>query len=126
MNARRRALTQHYNKLFADVEWVKTPVEKPYARSSNHNYVVRVPNRDELSVYLRERGISTSVHYIPNHFFKMYRHLEPDVPVTERVWKEILTLPLFPDMTESQVEEVVDGVKEFGRTHRITPATAAT
>jgi perosamine synthetase len=114
MNARRRELTRYYNDLFADVEWVRTPVEHEYTRSSNHNYVVRVPNRDELIVYLREHGISASVHYVPNHFYPMYKPFAAQLPVTERVWKQIVTLPLFPYMTESQVEQVVGAVRDFG------------
>ena len=114
LNARRRQLTRHYDRCFAELDWVRTPVEKAYTRSSKHNYVVRVPDRDELISYLREHGVSASVHYVPNHFYHMYRHCKADLPVTERVWKEIVTLPLFPDMTESQVEQVVDTVRAFG------------
>ena len=64
--------------------------------------------------YLREHGVSASVHYVPNHFYSMYRDCKADLPVTERVWKEMVTLPLFPDMTEAQVEQVVDAVRAFG------------
>ena len=113
MNARRRELTQYYNRLFADVEQVTTPVEHEYTRSSNHNYVVKLPGRDDLILHLREHGISASVHYTPNHLYSMYRKYEADLPVTERVAKQIITLPLFPDMTESQVEQVVEGVKSY-------------
>ena len=114
MNARRRELTHYYNQLFADVEWVRTPVEHEYTRSSNHNYVVRVPDRDEMIVFLREHGVSASVHYVPNHLYPMYRQFPARLPVTEQAWKEIVTLPLFPDMTESQVEQVVETVRDFG------------
>ena len=113
LNARRRELSRHYDGCFADLDWVRTPVEKEYTRSSNHNYVVRVPHRDEMISYLREHGVSASVHYVPNHFYAMYRDCKADLPVTERVWKEMVTLPLFPDMTEAQVEQVVDTVRAF-------------
>ncbi len=113
MNARRRELTQYYNQLFADVEQVTTPVEHEYTRSSNHNYVVKLPGRDDLILHLREQGVSSSVHYTPNHLYSMYRKYEADLPVTERVARQIVTLPLFPDMTESQVEQVVEGVRSY-------------
>ena len=125
MNARRRELTQYYHKLFADVEWVRTPVEHEYTRSSNHNYVVRVPDRDESILYLREHGVSSSVHYTPNHLYKMYKKYEANVPVTERVGKEIVTLPLFPDMTNEQVEQVVEGVRGFYASKTLAVAAKA-
>ncbi len=125
MNARRRELTRYYNELFTGVDWVRRPVEHSYTHSSNHNYVVRVPNRDDLIVYLRERGVSASVHYVPNHFYEMYRQFPADLPVTERVWKEMVTLPLFPDMTESQVEQVVGAVRDFGARLKGEPMAAA-
>ena len=114
LNARRRELSRHYDRCFADLDWVLTPVEKEYTRSSNHNYVVRVPQRDEMISYLRAHGVSASVHYVPNHFYAMYRDCKADLPVTERVWQQMVTLPLFPDMTEAQVEQVVDTVRAFG------------
>ena len=114
LNGRRRELSHHYDRCFADLDWVRTPIEKEYTRSSNHNYVVRVPHRDEMISYLREHGVSASVHYVPNHFYSMYQDCKADLPVTERVWKEMVTLPLFPDMTEAQVEQVVDTVRAFG------------
>jgi perosamine synthetase len=125
MNARRRELSRHYDRLFAGMDWVRTPVEHEYTRSSNHNYVVRVPDRDELITFLREREISASVHYVPNHLYPMYQPYSRELPVTERVWKDMLTLPLFPDMTESQVEQVVDAVRAFGQRTRV-PAEART
>lgn len=124
LNARRRKLSEHYDRCFADLDWVRTPVEKDYTRSSKHNYVVRVPHRDELITYLREHDVSASVHYVPNHFYSMYRDCKADLPVTERVWKEIVTLPLFPDMTESQVEQVVDTIRAFGARKGITRSRA--
>ena len=125
MNARRRELTQYYNRLFADVEQVRGPVEHEYTRSSNHNYVVKVPDRDNLIQYLRDHGVSSSVHYTPNHVYKMYKKYEAHVPVTERVAKEIVTLPLFPDMTDAQVEQVVETVRGFYASKNATVAASA-
>ena len=121
-NARRHELTQYYNQLFADVEWVRTPVEKDYTVSACHNYVIRVPQRDEMILYLREHGVSAGLHYVPNHLYAMYRKYEANVPVTERVWKEMVTLPLFPDMTNEQVEQVVETVKAFGAANHLSAA----
>ena len=114
-NDRRRALVEYYNERFAGAEWITTPVEKPYTRSARHNYVIRVPaaDRDEMILYLREHGVSAGLHYVPNHLYKMYQECRADVPVTERVWREMITLPLFADMTFEQVDRVVETAVSF-------------
>jgi len=116
-NARRREIVQQYNTAFADLDWLRLPVEKPYTRSACHNYVVRVGGgrRDAFVTYLADRGIATSVHYVPNHLYEMYRPYARPLPVTERVWKEIVTLPLFPDLTESQLQQIIEAVRSFPR-----------
>lgn len=113
-NARRRAIVQRYNIGFADLEWLERPVEKPYAKSSCHNYVVKVPDRDRFTAYLQEKGVATSVHYIPNHLYSMYKPYYTPLPVTERIWKHIVTLPLFPDLTDDQVDYIIEAVRAFG------------
>jgi dTDP-4-amino-4,6-dideoxygalactose transaminase len=68
--------------------------------------------RDALIEHLREANIGTSVHYIPTHLFSAYKHLPAHVPVTEKVWESILSLPLYPGMSESDVNDVVDAIAE--------------
>ncbi|MEX2246003.1 MAG: DegT/DnrJ/EryC1/StrS family aminotransferase [Dehalococcoidia bacterium] len=116
MNERRRELAAQYDRAFAAADWIQTPVEKEYTRSARHNYVIKVDNRDDLIAFLREREISTGVHYVPNHFYQMYRGCKADVPVTERVWRKLVTLPLFPDLTGDQMEHIIGSVLEFGKT----------
>lgn len=113
-NARRREIAAYYDDRFADLDWLETPVEKSYARSARHNYVVKLDRRDELIAYLREQRISAGVHYFPNHLYTMYRSFRADVPVAERVWRRLVTLPLYPDMTDWDVERVVNAVRNFG------------
>jgi perosamine synthetase len=112
-NARRRAITEAYNAAFKDLDWLETPVVKVYAGSSYHNYVVRTSHRDRLHTHLAERGISTSVHYVPNHHYDLYKPFGADVPVCDEVWTRILTLPLFPDLAEVDVARVIEGVRTF-------------
>jgi perosamine synthetase len=121
LNARRRELVRLYDRCLADLDWVQTPVVKEYATSSHHKYVIRARGRDGLITHLRERGISANVHFVPNHFHPPYRRFRADLPVTERVWKELVTLPLFPDMTDAQVEEVVSAIKSYRR-HARSPS----
>ncbi|MFH1486144.1 MAG: DegT/DnrJ/EryC1/StrS family aminotransferase, partial [Chloroflexota bacterium] len=98
----------------ADLEWLQTPVEKPYVRSAHHNYVVKVENRDEFTAFLQQKGIATSMHYIPNHLYAMYEPYRVSLPVTESVWKRIVTMPLFPDLTNEQVDYIIECVRQFG------------
>lgn len=77
-------------------------------------YVIRVrEGRDELMSFLKERGIGSGVHYIPNHLHPVFTRFKVNLPVTEKLYREIVTLPLYYDMTDEQVEEVIKGVKEF-------------
>ena len=78
-------------------------------------YVVRVlaGRRDALMLHLKEHGIATGVHYIPNHLQPLFENQRVSLPVTEGVFEEILTLPLFFEMTDDQVESVIAGVGAF-------------
>lgn len=115
MNARRRAIVDAYNEAFARVKWIETPIEKEYAESAHHNYVIKVLSgkRDELITYLAEHGISASVHYIPNHLYNIYKPYYRKLPVAELVWKKLVTLPLFPDLKDSDVDYIIEKVKKF-------------
>jgi perosamine synthetase len=116
-NARRRYLAERYTRLLGDVDWLETPVEKEYARSSWHNYVIKVKDpadRDPLMDYLKSHDISTGVHYIPNHLYQMYRpYVEAPLPAAEAIWKRLVTLPLFPDLTDEQQDYIVKSIKSY-------------
>jgi perosamine synthetase len=113
MNDRRRQVSEKYNKGFADLGWIETPTVKSYAKSACHNYVIKTKERDKLNVYLKEAGISTGVHYLPNNHYDMYKNCRGETPVCEEVWRKLLTLPLYPDLTDSQVDTIVEKVRSF-------------
>ena len=104
-NARRREIAARYDELLAG-SGVVTPVERPYARHVYHLYVIRTPQRDALRAYLREAGVGTSIHYpLPTHLQEAYRDLglgPGSLPVTERAANEVLSLPMFPELTEEE------------------------
>jgi dTDP-4-amino-4,6-dideoxygalactose transaminase len=112
---RRRALAAQY---FSGLEGagVGLPYEQPYARAVYHLFVVRHPHRDALAAALKERGIGTLIHYpFPLHLQEAFASLggqEGDFPVAERAAEEILSLPLYPSMTDAQAEAVVAAVRE--------------
>jgi perosamine synthetase len=119
LNEKRRRIAGLYDQAFKDLGWLKTPVERDYAKSARHNYVVKLDRRDDLISYLQENGISTSVHYMPNHLYSMFKGFRANVPVAERVWKTIVTLPLYPDMEDADIQKVIDTVINFGRLKRL-------
>lgn len=113
MNDKRRMVLQRYNRDFSGLGWLKTPVLREGVKSACHNYVVKVKERDRFVAYLRNHGVSAGVHYIPNHHYRMYRKFKAGLPVTDRVWKELVTLPLFAELTGAQVDKVIKTVKSF-------------
>src|SRR6266481_5760711 len=117
-NEARRALAHRYHELFAEAkDFIVVPAEAAWTKGVYHLYVVRVPNRETLQAALAEDGIGTGIHYpIPLHLQKAYQHLgylQGAFPVTERVAAEIVSLPMFPQMTVSQQDEVAQKVEEF-------------
>jgi dTDP-4-amino-4,6-dideoxygalactose transaminase len=117
-NQLRRNLAHRYHELFATVkDSVVVPVEASWTRGVYHLYVVRVQDREALQAHLGKAGIGTGIHYpIPLHQQKAYAYLghhAGDFPVTERVAREIVSLPLFPQLPYLQQDEVVSAVKEF-------------
>jgi dTDP-4-amino-4,6-dideoxygalactose transaminase len=114
-NHLRREHAARYSELLAN-----SGVTTPSVRNSDHVwhlYVIETANRDELAAQLRERGIATGVHYpVPLHLQPAYRHLEYGIgsfPVTERAAARILSLPMFPELTASQIEYVAGAVHEI-------------
>ena len=114
MNKKRRSLTKIYNEAFENVSWIKVPWEKENCYSSCHNYVIKVrKDRNKLMEYLKEKGISTGVHYLPLYKHPVFKGANAKCPGAERVWKKIITLPLYPDMTKKQQDYVIKSVSGF-------------
>ena len=111
----RRARAARYNELLRGSE-VQTPAEMPYARHVYHVYAVRSPQRDALQKSLQAAGVQTGIHYpIPVHLQPAYAGLgyKPgDFPVAEKLAQEVLSLPLYPELTPAQIEEVVAAVQQ--------------
>jgi len=98
---------------------VITPKEVGYAKHVYHLYVIRVGNRDTLRDRLKATGIATGTHYpIPLHLQEAYRYLgyrRGGFPASERCADEVLSLPLYPELKEREIEYVADRVREFCR-----------
>jgi dTDP-4-amino-4,6-dideoxygalactose transaminase len=116
-NESRRNLAHRYHELFGKLrDSVFVPMEASWTKGVYHLYVVRVQDREALQAQLAEAGIATGIHYpIPLHQQKAYEHLgykTGDFPVTERVAREIVSLPMFPQLSYAQQDEVVRAVKD--------------
>ncbi len=112
-NEERRRLLGRYREAFREVDGVELLAQKDYTRSACYNAVVKVDARDELYSYLDERGIDSNVHYYPNHLLPLYRSYTTHLSVTESEWQRILSIPLFPDLCETDQDRVIDRVCAF-------------
>lgn len=117
-NQQRRERAATYNDLFDVAECcVATPYEPPSVKSVYHLYVIRTPQRDKLQKYLSDVGIGTGIHYpIPLHLQKAYERLgykEGDFPISESACREILSLPMYPQITVECQNEVTRHVTVF-------------
>lgn len=114
-NDRRRALAAHYRKYLAQSAHIIE--ERPNGMSVYHLFVIRSPHRDALQKHLNDRGIQTGIHYpIPLHLLpamKDFGWKRGDFPVAEKLADDILSLPMFPEMTEAQAEEVCGAITGF-------------
>jgi len=109
-NERRRKIAKLYNELLEDSDVIiPIPVEREYAKHVYHLYVIRYKNRDKLQQYLLENGIKTQIHYpVPVHLQKAYLNLgiKTKLPVTERISREILSLPMYPWLDRAHLTKI--------------------
>ena len=118
-NEGRRRVAAWYREALAGISEVRLPVEAPYAKHVYHLFVIQADRRDELQAHLTTRKIGTGLHYpLPLHLQTAYRHLgltRGAFPVTEAAAGSILSLPMFPELTEAQVGRVADAIRSFYR-----------
>jgi dTDP-4-amino-4,6-dideoxygalactose transaminase len=117
-NRQRRELAAGYRELFAPLAGlVLAPAEPSWSRGVFHLYVVRHEDREALKTHLGERNIGTGIHYpIPLHLQTAYRGLgygEGDFPVCEKLAREILSLPMYPQLRPDQQKRVAEAMHEF-------------
>jgi dTDP-4-amino-4,6-dideoxygalactose transaminase len=112
----RRRVAHRYHELLGGTP-LQLPREAGYAESAWHLYVVRHPRRDELKAHLEANGVGCAVHYpISLHLQKAYAdlgHKLGDFPVAEKAARECLSLPIYPELTDAQIQRVVEVIKEF-------------
>ena len=118
LNQKRKAIADRYSDGFslghhAIAPIVKAPIpDSAYSQSSWHIYQIQTKNRDALYQQLKENGITAGVHYKPIYKFKAYKQYKQNLPVTETVWPQLLSLPMYPEMTVSEQDMVIGLVKD--------------
>lgn len=133
--ARRRAIAERYQEAFAGLPELRLPGDRPGRPHTYHVFAVRLApgalsiTRDQLIGELRQAQIGTSVHFIPLHrhpFYQQTYGYGPDqFPVAERVYEGLLSLPLYPRMSDGDVEDVVEAVRRVVAAHRVVKTRAA-
>jgi dTDP-4-amino-4,6-dideoxygalactose transaminase len=114
-NDRRRRIANRYGQGLGE-SGLLLPKESPAARHVYHQYVIRAADRDGLRNYLKDRSIGVAVHYpAPVHQQPAYRHLTSGPPLaqTEAIGREILSLPIYPELSEHEVVRVIDAIRSF-------------
>ncbi len=115
----RREIVAQYNEVFKDVKEIKRPVEREYVRNAWHIYVVRlnlkklIKKQREIFEQLRSQGIGVQVHYIPVYYQPYYQRLgyqKGISPIAESYYKEAITLPLYPKMSDDDIKKVINSV----------------
>jgi len=114
--AGRQRVARRYGELLPGLP-VQTPYERPGTRHVYHQYTIRAPRRDELQANLKEQGIGTMLYYpVPLHRLPLYAELgynEGSLPESERAASEVISLPMYPEMTDEQVQEIASAIREF-------------
>jgi dTDP-4-amino-4,6-dideoxygalactose transaminase len=115
-NQQRREHADYYTELLSNLD-VVTPYEPPHLRGVYHLYVAATQKRDALLQHLRTREIEAGIHYpIPLHLQPVYQSLgyrEGDFPHAERAAREVLSLPMYPELTREQMDRIVSEIQEF-------------
>ncbi len=117
LREKRAAIAKRYLEAFANNPKITLPVIKADRTTSWHLFVVKVAKRDELIEKLKSRGIGCSVHFIPVHkhpyYKERYGYRESDYPVANRVFEQSLSLPIYPDMSDEELEYVIRNFLEL-------------
>ena len=113
MNNRRKKIASAYMDGLKDIDEIHLPpTDDDHYHSSWHIFHIRCSRRDELSVYLQKNGVSTGVHYTPIHTYKCYGD-QPSLPHAETVAGQLLSLPMFPTLSNENLNKIIDLIRKF-------------
>ncbi|MDE3236316.1 MAG: DegT/DnrJ/EryC1/StrS family aminotransferase [Bacteroidota bacterium] len=113
----RIANAAYYYKVLANIPQIVLPAVRPHSKHTYHLFVIRAQQRDALAAYLKEKGIETVIHYpVPLPLMKAYEYLhytEKDIPLAAAYKHEILSIPMFPELTYDQMDYVAHAIQSF-------------
>ena len=117
---RRMEIAKIYNQALEDIEEIETPKTMQGSTHIFHKYVIRVESgRNKFASYLRQKGISTSIHYpIPLHHqpcFSVNKNIQRNLPLVEKTVDEVLSLPIYPELSNKEVNSICDSIQSFFR-----------
>lgn len=128
MCAARRRIAQNYSAAFRSDPALEIPVEPPDTHGSWHLYILRLHldqlclDRNDFMARLREKGIGCSVHFIPlhlhTHYQRHHHYKSGDFPKAEAEFHRAISLPIYPDLSDHEVERVINAVREIANAHR--------
>jgi dTDP-4-amino-4,6-dideoxygalactose transaminase len=114
---KRRANARFYQEKLKDLKQVQVPLDKPYEKAVYHTFVIQADNRDGLRSFLEEQGIGSNVHYpVPIHLQEAAKDMgytKGKFPITESQASRILSLPVYPELTEADLQYVVDSIHKY-------------
>jgi len=118
-SARRREHAAYYSQALADVPQVRAPCIDRANEHIFHQYTLRVERRDALQAHLKSKGIGSAIYYpVPLHLQRCFSHLgyqRGQLPEAERAAGEVLSLPIYPELAPTQLDQVVDAIRGFYR-----------
>ena len=116
-SAKRRENAKYYSEALAGIDGICTPTIDPRNESIFNQYTIRADRRDDLQAHLKAKGVGTAIYYpLPLHMQPCFAYLgyrQGSCPESERASNEVLSLPIYPELTRSQLDEVVDAVRSF-------------
>jgi dTDP-4-amino-4,6-dideoxygalactose transaminase len=116
-SAARRKNAAYYNAAFADVEGVRTPTIDPANESIYNQYTLRAARREDLQAHLKEKGIGSAIYYpLSLHLQPCFEYLGYErgaYPESEKATREVISLPVYPELQQSQLDEVIEAVRGF-------------
>ncbi len=116
-NEKRREIARYYTEHMKEISELQLPVEREGSYTIYHQYVIRIPERDRAREFLHDRGIATAVFYpIPIHrqpCFQQFAFSKENYPEAEKASREVLALPIYPEMTVEEIHYVIEGIKSF-------------
>jgi perosamine synthetase len=113
LNAKRIKIAKVYDRELGKISGLEL-LKTDYKDIAFFMYIIKVKkDRDALMKHLKDDGIDSGIHYIPSHLFSLYKGYSANLPATEKIWEEILTLPLYPDLSSADQAKVIRSIRSF-------------